>query len=143
MDPRTEYPELQAIRWDMIAGESMWRDISDASWVAATGGEPEPMKPMGAKICVRCRGVWPLLSCGNCKNHLFKPGYDSGGVAGLFCTSCDRGSTEWTCGHCDTVNPIRRSLGLREHSSLPSLLGCFLALAILIGGCLAYSAWLG
>lgn len=140
MNPREQYPELQKLRWDLIAGEVAFDRPESVLGIAATGAESGC--PMGARICMRCKGVWPLLSCTNCRGANFKPGMNAAGVAGLFCFGCDRGFASWTCESCGCDNAIRKSLGLRSPSSASGIIGCLVVVVLVVVAFLVYAAWL-
>lgn len=132
MDPRSKYPELQRMEWNVIESQVAF-DTLDAGHCVSATGEEHNVYPMGACVCVGCKGVSPLLMCTNCRSKLLHPGIDTNGVTGLFCVSCDRGFTDWTCGGCGTTNPIRRSLGTYRRSSFPVAIGCLVVVALVVG----------
>ena len=61
--------------------------------------------------CVRCKELEHIGPCPNCGSSTYKAGYDSQGVAGLFCTKCNKGRTRWTCGKCGTDNAMANTFG--------------------------------
>ena len=77
--------------------------------------------------CLRCDSKYLHQSCSNCGHGTFEFGYDrlSAKNPGLFCSTCNQGFSVWTCAHCETNNPVSKTLLL---SVKPSLLMRFLGL---------------
>lgn len=61
--------------------------------------------------CARCKELERISACPNCGSSTYKAGYDSSGVAGLFCVKCGKGRTRWTCSKCGTDNAMARTFG--------------------------------
>ena len=76
-----------------------------------------------ANECVGCKQVVKLSSCSNCRGTKYEVGKSSDRQLGIFCQSCDKGFSRWTCSHCGTDNAVAKTFG-KYSSSL-----CFIATA--------------
>ena len=76
-----------------------------------------------ALLCIKCGEVTPLDPCSNCGSDKYESGTATAGSVGLFCKSCNKGFTYWTCQKCGTENPVNNSIAERKT-------GCFIATAV-------------
>jgi hypothetical protein len=75
--------------------------------------------------CIKCNHIKVLPACNNCDNCVYLPGFSTSGQSGLFCKSCDKGFTSWTCEKCGMENPVSKSLIYLSKSG-----ACFIASAV-------------
>ena len=68
--------------------------------------------------CLTCQQHYIQSVCSNCKHNTFEVGSGDG----IYCSTCERGFANWTCGECGTNNPVSKTLFLLEK-------GCFIATA--------------
>lgn len=84
-------------------------------------GNPPFTVEKNALMCVACSTITPLLPCENCGAKKYVTGLSTSRHTGLFCASCKRGFTSFTCA-CGCENPVDGNTVARQG-------GCFIATA--------------
>jgi len=74
--------------------------------------------------CVKCNTQYIHVECDNCSDPspYFKTGYVGNGL-GIYCNTCERGFSTWTCSECGAYNPTNKTLYMLSESK------CFIATA--------------
>ncbi len=84
-------------------------------------GNPPFTVEKNALMCVACSTITRLLPCENCGAKKYVTGLSTSRHTGLFCASCKRGFTSFTCA-CGCENPV-------DGNTIARLGGCFIATA--------------
>jgi len=119
--------DLKSKKWNQIEAEIQFRpqflkSNYNVPVFIATDGECQFGK-RAARVCIRCKEMFPLKACPNCGSAEYVPGLTTGDVSGLFCFKCEKGLSSWECPACHTSNPINKSLAVEKS-------GCFIATAV-------------
>lgn len=119
--------DLESKKWDKIAAEVEFNpEIMKSHYNVPVFLSTDSSFHLGknaAKICIRCKGIFPLENCSNCGSDQYVPGISTDRIAGLFCFECERGTSSWVCPSCQTTNPINKSLAVEKK-------GCFIATVV-------------
>lgn len=71
---------------------------------------------------LRCNSHYILDECENCGRNVFVSD-----AYGIFCNTCEKGFTNWTCSNCNTDNPAKKTLYLLRKKENG---GCFIATTV-------------
>ena len=121
--------DLKSRKWEQAAAQVEFkpdimnthlRTTTDPAFLASYSEGGSSQSHRAAFRCVKCGEMRPLDKCPNCGSLAFKAGFNTQGVAGVFCFKCERGFVSWTCDDCGTENSVKNSIHTEKK-------GCFIA----------------